>query len=184
MKKTSIITMMTLAMVLMIGFGAKAQRGDILAGGGLGYATKIDKPAIFIGGVYQITPEWEGAADFTYFFSDKVEAAYSKWTLRWSALNLNAHYVFYNENQIEAYGLGGLSIRFATAKYEYTGPTGGQYDYLEDRDYSSTDSDVGLNLGAGGRYQLSDNLYGVAEMKFTILDGSYFQIGAGIQYKF
>ncbi len=181
MKKTSIISMMILALVLIVGLGAKAQRGDILAGGGLGYASNLNKPGIFIGGVYKITPEWEGAADFTYFFPKKTEWNYYKHTYTWSALNLNAHYVFYNENEIEAYGLGGLSILFSTSKTKYIGPAD---NYYKGRSYNATGSNVGLNLGAGGRYQLSDNLYAVAELKFVIVTGSYFQVNAGLQYKF
>ncbi len=184
MKKTSIISMMTLAMVLMISFGAKAQRGDILAGGGLGYATKISKPAIFIGGVYQINEQWEGAADYTFFFSEKESYPYGTITYRTSALNLNAHYVFYQENQIEAYGLAGLSIMFFSSKYK--SKVGGHdnnaiNNFLGE---SGSGSDTGFNFGAGGRYQISDNLYAMGEMKFAVNSGSYLQISAGIQYKF
>lgn len=183
MKKLSIISVLTLAMVLMLGLGAKAQSGNILAGGGLVYATDISKPGVFVHGVYKITPEWEGAADFTYFLPKKQDYGYGSWTWNWSALNLNAHYVFYAENEIEAYGLGGLSLLFGTWKTKIDAQNHPGYAGAVVSN-SETSSHVGLNLGAGGRYQLSDNLYGLAELKFAIMDGSYFQISAGLLYAF
>lgn len=173
MKKVSVISMIALAVMLMIGFGAKAQDKEVLVSGGLTYGSNIGKPGIFIGGVYKITPEWEGAADFTYFFSKKqtYHNGYGIWrkeTLTWTALNFNAHYLFYNEDQIEAYGIGGLSMLFE--KYK-------------DGFYSNGNNYVGLNLGAGGRYHIADKLYGVAEAKYVIIEGGYLQISAGIVYK-
>lgn len=187
MKKVSIISVMAMALVLTLGLGAKAQRGDILAGGGLAFATDISKPGIFLHGTYKITPEWEGAADFTYFFPKKWEGAVLGGTstikTNWSALNFNAHYVFYNEGGIEAYGLGGISVQMVSVKTDVPA-----YSYMG---YTSpatsgkvSDSNFGLNLGGGGRYQISDDLYGMAELKYCIVTGGYLQISAGVLYKF
>ncbi len=183
MKKASIISIITLVMVLMIGLGAKAQRGDILAGGGLVYATDIDQLGICLSGVYQVTPEWEGAADFVLFATQKGSGSHLEWKHKTRVLNLNAHYVFYNEDQITAYGIGGISMLFWKNKREYESYTY-QGEWHDGGTYKTHGSDFGVNLGAGGRYQISDELYGVAELKFVIIDGSYFQIGAGVQYRF
>ncbi len=183
MKKLSVISVFTLVVALMMGAGAKAQNGDILAGGGLVYATDIDQLGICLSGVYQVTPEWEGAADFVLFASDKGSDPHMEWKHKMRALNLNAHYVFYTEDQITAYGIGGLSMLFWKYKREYASYTY-QGQWHKPRTEKTHGSDVGLNLGAGGRYQISNQLYGVAELKLVIIDGSYFQIGAGLQYRF
>ena len=46
------------------------------------------------------------------------------------------------------------------------------------------DTSIGLNLGVGANYKLTDNLNLAPEMRFTVMDGSYFRIGVAVQYMF
>lgn len=48
-----------------------------------------------------------------------------------------------------------------------------------------TDTDeLGLNLGTGMRYQLSDKIYLNPELKYTVGNASYLSISVGLLYNF
>ncbi len=171
MKKVIFIS--TIATMMLLSVNANAQsNGKILAGGGLSYATDISTLGIFAKGVYQVTDQWEGSFGFTYFLPK--DYGYGA-KLTWMAFDLNAHYVFHRQNQMEFYALAGLNIlRISTPSISmggYTVP-------------SASASESGVNLGAGGRYQISGNLYGMAELKYTLGNANFLQAGAGVLFRF
>ncbi len=164
MKKVTFI--LTTGIILLFGVMAKAQESSkILAGGGLGYATEINNLSIFANGVYQITDEWEGALGIHYFFPKDDLGV----DITWLGFDLDAHYVFSRKDKMEFYGLGGLHITRVSTKF---------------MGVSASATNTGLNLGAGGRYQLTDNLYGLAEAKYAIVDGGFFHINFGVLFSF
>ncbi len=164
MKKTIIISTMV---VLLFGATATAQkRGNILAGGGLGYATEINNLSIFANGVYQITDEWEGSLGITYFLPKKENGGSD---ITWLGFDLDAHYVFSKQDNLDFYGLAGLHITRVSTEFNGV---------------SFSDTNTGLNLGAGGRYQLTDNLYGIGEAKYVLADGGFFNLNVGVLFRF
>jgi opacity protein-like surface antigen len=50
--------------------------------------------------------------------------------------------------------------------------------------YEDNGSEIGLNLGIGANYKIDENLNLAPELRYTIIDGSYFRIGATLQYMF
>lgn len=164
-------TIAIVAIAMLATKQTQAQDSKILAGAGVGYATEISSPAIFAQGVYRVTNQWEGALGISYFFP-KDNGVYD---LTWLGFDLNAHYVFSDSESLDFYGLAGLHItRVSASGYTYQGYSVG----------SVSDTSTGLNVGAGGRYQISDNLYGVGEAKYAIADGGFFQINAGVLFGF
>lgn len=177
-------------MTAIFTFGVNAQENPILGGAGVAYATELDGVGIFLGGVYQITPQWEGAASYTFFFK--------KDNVNWSTLDLNAHYVFFRTDNAAVYGLAGLNFLFWKVKYA-------DFDFYDD-DYwdfggvsqnksatasqatlsskSFTGSETGLNLGVGGRVGLTDKLWLNPEIKYVIGDGDFLGIRVGLLYNF
>ncbi len=160
MKKVIFIS--TVVAMLFVSINAKAQdKGKILAGAGVGFATEINTLSIFAKGVYQITDQWEAGLGISYYLPK--DQGISK--LTWMGFDLDGHYVFSRKDQMEFYGLAGLHItRVSVSSY--------------------SDTNTGLNLGAGGRYQISGNMYGMAEAKYVVNNGGFLELGAGILFRF
>lgn len=152
------------ALLMLIAFAGNAQ---IKVGAGLSYATDINSAGISINGQYDINEDWAATGGFTYF----LEKDYVKW----SALDFNANYnITEVGDKSKLYGIGGLNVTFA--KLDIPGLS----DFMGD--VSTSESNVGLNLGAGMNFGLSDKLTLAPEMTYTISSGSYLRIGARIMF--
>lgn len=149
-------------------FAQSFDSSKIRAGAGLVYATDISNIGININGVYAFTEQWEGAFGYSHIFEKNY--------LSFNIFDFDAHYVFHQQDdRMNFYGIGGLSITSMKWDFPDLGfGVGG----------STSDSNVGLNLGVGMNYLLSDKLNLAPEARFTIRDGSYFRIGASLQYLF
>jgi opacity protein-like surface antigen len=158
MKRT--IKLALLLFGLIFAYNTSAQAQDIKAGGGLAYGSEVEAIGIQVSGVYDITEEVSGAADFIIFFPDNYD---------WWELNLNAHYGFYAEDNVRVYGLAGLN--YATVEVDL-----GQFG-------SSSNSELGLNLGGGAEFGLDfANLY--TELKYVLGDADQLAISAGLRFPF
>lgn len=169
--------MKRLTLVLLIAFvslGTYAQTFDVSrlrAGAGFVYASDINNIGITFNGVYNFNDAWEGALSITHIFP--------KDELKYTILDFDAHYIFYKANEeLNFYGIGGLALTF----WKLDLPT---YTIGGERFGGSTNgSDIGLNVGAGMNYKLTDFLNLAPEVRLTISDGSYARIGATVQYMF
>jgi opacity protein-like surface antigen len=74
---------------------------------------------------------------FTYFFP----SAPSGLEMKASQLNVDGHYSFVKQDNMSVYGLAGLNYSFATASVAMEGVS-----------ISASDSKVGVNLGAGAKF--------------------------------
>ncbi len=147
----------------------EAQDSKILGGIGLNYTSNISSMGISAKGVYLIDDVWEASAAFTYLFENNYT--------NWSMLDLDGHYVFSSDESKAFYGLAGLNFTFWKVQL----PT--QYEsFFGNSGISGTE--VGLNLGVGGRYTLSDKLNLVGEVKYTLGGFGFLTIGAGVLYSF
>lgn len=145
----------------------------IRAGGGLMFATEIKNVGLTLNGTYEITEQWEGSLAFTHIFEKDY--------VKWNVLDLDGHYVFYKQDEkLNVYGLAGLSFTF----WKVTIPTKDLGYGFTTPEITETGSDIGLNIGVGATYKITDNLNLSPEMRFTIIDGSYLRIGATLQYMF
>lgn len=170
----------------------QAQDSKILAGGGLAYATEINSAAIFATGVYQINDKWEGSLGINYFFP-KDEGPYE---IKWLGFDLNAHYVFSKTDKLDVYGIVGLNVlNVSIPSYDidygdYDIPSGDEdYEFpYDDEPIVSTskvsDTETGINLGIGSRYQLGENIYGLGEAKYAINNSGYLQVNVGVLFRF
>lgn len=140
--------------------GSVSLSAQFSAGAGLAYGTDVEELGIRAVGVYQFAEEWRGAADFIYYF-DGVEDV-SLWEL-----NTNAHYVFSNDDKFLAYALAGLNLIAVTVDLGVIG--GGK----------ETNTEAGLNIGAGGQYFVTENVSIHGEVKYAISDADQIVIGIG-----
>ncbi len=162
--KKLFLSMAIIAITAVSFNNVQAQENRLLIGAGASYATDIDNIGLFVKGIYRITPQWEAEASYTYFFEN------DNWN--WSVLDLNAHYVFYNYEGIDFYGLAGANITFLNFNHDVPG-------------VDNTSSDEGLNLGGGARFGLSDNLSFNPELKYTLFgDIDYLTLSVGLLYHF
>lgn len=171
MKKLSITFVCLLITVLSFSQGFETQK--LRAGAGLFYASDINNIGLNINAAYEINDLWEAAVGYSYFFEKDY--------LTWSVLDLDAHYNFYTDgSKMTAYGLAGLAINFAKVTIPEINMGGG----VVIPETTSKDSSVGLNLGVGVNYGLTDQLNLAPEFRVVLADGSYVRIGAMIQYLF
>jgi len=144
---------------------------QIKAGAGICFATDISTLGFSIAGSYAITDDLEAAPSLTMF----LEKDY----LHWKVLDLDARYYVYEISDFNIYGIGGLSINFWKIKIPeliypgYTAPA-----------FTDRGSKLGLNIGVGAKYDISDAISLFPEIRFTIANGNFLRIGATAQYQF
>ncbi|MEL7834726.1 hypothetical protein [Fodinibius sp. Rm-B-1B1-1] len=158
MKKLLTLGCLILGMIFFSNSNAYAQAETFKAGGGLAFGSEVEAIGIQAGAVYGFTDEINGAADFIIFFPDNYD---------WWELNVNGHYNFMAEDGVRLYGLAGLN--YANLSVDL-----GQFG-------STSDSEIGLNLGGGAEYGLDfANLYG--ELKYVLGNADQLGISAGLRF--
>lgn len=172
MKKNLFLTVAVVALFLFLTTNAHAQENKFSLGGGAAYATGIKSVGFFGKGLYQFTPQWEVKAAFTYFMPSEIDGI----DYQFSALDLDGHYVFYNdEYKLASYMLSGIDVLFGKSHYKLFGT-----------DYSDSNSVLGINIGAGLRYQLTERLALNPELKYVVSleENSYLSLSVGLLFNF
>lgn len=176
--KNKVILLFATVLSVCFSLTTQAQDSKIMAGAGLKYATDISTMGIEAKGVYLASDTWEIAPAFTYYFK--------KNNVNWSTLDFDAHYVFSSDDKRTFYAIGGLNVTFW--KWKVDGVSSGNDDFddmfggLSDLDASG--SDVGVNIGVGSRFALSDKMYFNADLKYTIGNANYLTAAVGVLYHF
>ncbi len=170
MKKLLTVGILVTGLILLSNTNlyAQGEAGDISVGGGLGYGTEIESIGIQAGGVYVINEEFRGAVDLIYYFPNEIGPGYD---YTWFEINANAHYLFVTEDDLIAYALGGLNI--ATLSIDY--PNNQFFDG------SVSESEIGLNIGAGLEYDVDFAKF-YAELKYALSSADQLVISAGLRF--
>ncbi len=179
MRKQVLITALALVFMLVAGV-SKAQDSKFLLGGGATYASDISSFGFFVKANYAITEKIEVAADFNYFLPKKVAVGMGMEDVKYNymSFDVDGHFAFLSDEKMTLYGLAGLNILMVRIpSYEVSYPGAGTMKFG-----GTTDSNMGLNLGAGGRFGLSDKLSAFGEVKYVISEGGYVQVNAGILF--
>ena len=168
------------ATVLSVFFSltTQAQDSKIMAGAGLKYATDISTMGIEAKGVYLASDTWEIAPAFTYYFK--------KNNVNWSTLDFDGHYVFSSDDKSTFYAIGGLNVTFWKFKMDDVSSGSSEFDEMFGglSDLDASGSDVGVNIGVGSRFAISDKMYFNADLKYTIGNANYLSAGVGVLYHF
>lgn len=165
------------AVIALLSIGAFAQEGQAYLGGQLAYPTDIKSLGIGVKGGYGITDAIRTQATFDYFLKkDNV----SCWDL-----NLDVHYLFPLGDNIKVYPLAGLTyLRCSVDGFTQTVSTPAGSSTVGSNE-SHSDGNLGVNLGGGFQYDLSEKFALNAEVKFQIIKNSnQGVISAGFLYKF
>jgi len=143
-------------------------KAQFTVGAGLGYATDISSLGISANVGYEIDETWEATGSYTHF----LEKDYVKW----SAVDFNANYnISEIENLGKFYAIGGLNI--TTVKIDIPGLS----EFLGSS--STSESNFGVNIGAGLKVDLSEKMILAPEMTYSISSGSYLRIGAKLMFR-
>lgn len=157
--------------------------GGLVYGGGVFDGTGADDLNNHLGltvdGYYTVTPEIRAGAGFTFYFPQKYEQSFQGATGEVKAtvweLNFNGNYIFLQNDGLDVYGLAGINI---TGISQESSSSGGGMTFSQ----SSSDSEVGLNIGAGAEYEMDfGDLFG--ELKFGGIGGDADQVvlSAGVR---
>ena len=138
---------------------ASAQKGNMKIGPLVAYGSEIKNPGIGVKFHYGINDKIRLAPDFIYYFK--------KNDVSWWELNLNGHYMFSESGDMGFYALGGLNM--LGAKVEFMG-------------ISTSDTEMGINLGAGVQKPLTSTILGVAEAKYTLSSSDQLVISVGLLF--
>lgn len=154
----------TLSISLMLGLFLMTQtvNAQFSAGGGLAFGLESEDLGLQLRGLYQINEKIRGDVNLTFYF-DGVE------DVNVTEINLNGHYLIHDGDSFSVYGLGGLNIFRVGVSFD---------------GFSSSSSEIGLNLGGGITFPFSDTLSGIGEIKYAISDADQLVIGAGVLYNF
>ena len=143
--------------MVFMGTSAFAQQGEISIGGNITYGFDAKKLGIGPKFQYRIDENWRGEASLNYFFKkDDVTA--------WDA-NANIHYLIPLPHEFTLYPLGGLTYYHVSTEVEA----------IVDEHHttiSSSDGKLGLNLGCGIEYPITEKFKATGEMKYQYINKS------------
>lgn len=112
---------------------------------------------------YRFHEKGRAGINYTHYF-DGFDASLSQKVIEW---NLDGHYIFINNEE---------NITYILAGFNYTKST----EVLEALSYS----EVGWNIGAGGRFGIGEQLAATAEIKYTVSNANQLVLGLGVAYIF
>lgn len=161
-------------------------------GGGLSYGTgvyfrgedfeishKTGNPAISLKGIYEISLPLHISPSINIFMPRITKQDFNEVTDRQSIsaflFDINAHYVFNSLDRFEFYGLSGINITLLRNRYKYEYPTGEPGEV-----YSTSETVLGLNIGAGSYMKLTEQLDVFAELKYILSKRDQFMLTAGV----
>jgi len=156
------------ACLLTLGLGvanAQVYQGEMAAGAQLTYGTWSSSPGLGVRFQYAPWDHIRGSLEVDGFFKHDHKTCWD--------VNLNAHYVLNLwQERLRFYPLLGLNYTMTTHKWS-------------ERDPADEENHVGLNVGAGLEYGITDHLNAFFQYRHTIVrvvDQGIF--AAGVTYRF
>lgn len=158
-----------IAIIVLISFSSgKTSAQDFSVGGGLYYATSLNNIGISLNGNYEINKQIQIAPSFIYFLAKDY--------VSWKAFDVDGHYKFLSNKGLGVYGIAGLAVTMVSLDFPSGEFFGGNL--------SVSSTEIGVNLGIGVSKNIGTNLDGFSELKYTLNNGGYLKIGAGVLYRF
>lgn len=178
MKRSTI----TFALLIICATVLNAQFTKI--GGGLAYGSgvyfhdenydishKTGNPALTFKGIYELSLPFHISPSLSIFMPRVTESA-STQIVSAFLFDANAHYVFNSLDRFEFYGLAGMNITFIKNKWKWEYNGGGSD--------GSSETKLGLNLGAGAYMKITEQIDLFGEAKYIFSKRDQFMITAGL----
>lgn len=142
-------------MVCMFAFAdSSAQKVGVM----LGYGTEVEELGLGINGEFNVSSKVAISPSFVYWFVENV----SVWEF-----NANVNYYFTKAGAADFYGLAGINLFSAKAKFEG----------------ADRNSEIGLNLGAGANFNVGKSWEPFTELKFVVGDADQLGLFFGVKFK-
>ncbi len=179
MKKTKLFLAI---FFLAITFFIQNTNAQTTVGGGIAYGTEIENMGIDLTGQYFVKDNIAIEGSFTYYlpkdFGDGSSALGDDYKIKWYEINANANYYFKMPGKTKAYALAGLNMSFLSVPtFDFGSIFGGGSGVKNE-----TNSEIGLNIGAGADFDLGKNFTPFAQLKYVISDADQLQILAGVRF--
>lgn len=168
-------------------FISSITNAQVKIGGKLSYGSEIESLGIGAKGVYDIDESFSVSGELNYFFGSNTTSSMDVMGYNFGSfevetslttLNTDLHYNLSNLNPFRLYAIGGLNFSFYNTEFS----TNSTYTYGQSG-ASNNETFIGLNLGIGGGYPISQNLDIISELKYIISDLDQVILSAGLIYK-
>ncbi|MAO08588.1 MAG: hypothetical protein CL596_07755 [Alteromonas sp.] len=160
MKKT-----LTLFLFLLAGYAINAQDFGIGISGG--YLTELEGGGGSLDLIYEFDDHWGGSATTTFAMAEEAPIRN-----KWFMVDLNGRYKVIDELYLLAGG------EYISLTVKNTGLGGGSIQ----GESEVTETDFGINLGSGYKYNIMDNVNVFAEVKYVIIEQGYLHARLGILF--
>lgn len=163
-------------------------------GGKLAYGSEIESLGIGAKAIYELNEKISLSGELNYFFGSNTSSTIStsstinsqgfnigeqeiKTSL--TTLNTDLHYNLSNLNDLSLYAIGGLNFSFFSTELS----SENNFSGVEvQSSFDNSETFIGLNIGIGGSYPITNNLDVFSELKYIINDLDQIVFSAGIVY--
>jgi len=167
---TKIINDMKKGLMFFTLIGALALSNGVWAqtkvGGFFGYGSDVDQWGI--GGIaeFGLNDKWAISPSLLFYFAESN----SNYKYSWYEFNVNANYYFFKEGVANLYGIGGLNYIVSKSKEKFGDEN------------STSNGELGLNLGMGSNFDIGKKILPFVEMKFVLGEADQLGIFFGVKY--
>jgi len=156
-------------------------------GGKLSYGSEIESLGIGAKAIYELDENFSLSGELNYFFGSNTNSTINvqgfdigeqEVETSLTTLNTDLHYNLSNLNDLSLYAIGGLNFSF----YSTESSSGNNSGLGGQSSFDNSETFIGLNLGIGGGYPITDNLNAISELKYIINDLDQIVFSAGIVY--
>jgi len=151
-----------------------------------GYGTEIKEPGFGAYGIFSVNEEIKIVPNLMYYLPHKVTTDDGTLKYSWWTISVDGDYIIVNQGVTRFYGIMGLT---------FISVTGEQDEVISGQPFEDklTMQKLGLNIGAGIRFPVSEYIAPFAEVKYTLgsaadfefqnVPVSQFNLVAGIMFR-
>jgi opacity protein-like surface antigen len=151
-----------------------------------GYGTEIKEPGFGAYGMFSVNEEIKIVPNLMYYLPHMVTTDEGTQKFSWWTISVDGNYIIVNQGIVRFYGIMGLT---------FVSITGEQDEVISGQPFQDKLSmqKLGLNIGAGIRFPVSDYIAPFAEIRYTLGDAadfefnklpvSQFSLAAGILFR-
>ena len=125
------------------------------------FSSAVKEPGFGVAVIYRVDDQIKLTPNALYYLPHKITTPLGTQKFEWWGVNVDGNYVIINQGILEGYGLMGLN--FMNVKGERDEVELGQV--FKDK---SSMLKLGLNIGAGMRFNLGDRVVPFGELRFTL----------------
>jgi len=133
-----------------------------------GYGTEIKEPGFGAYGIFSVNEEIKIVPNLMYYLPHKVTTDDGTQKYSWWSISVDGDYIIVNQGNTRFYGIMGLT---------FISITGEQDEVISGQPFEDklTMQKLGLNIGAGVRFPISEYIAPFAEVKYTLADAAVFE---------